>query len=344
MIDPTRWEQGSMLDLSIETGGAEYPWPPTSPLWGSGRDAMRAIFAWGRETNGWRRLWCPSYMCQRVAAALAREISLEAYPLAPTSAGPPRIETQAGDVVLSIATLGRLVAPVIVGSAPIIEDHSHDPISPQAAASTADYAVASLRKTLPLPDGGVLWSPRGHRLPQELPMTDRHAHATFDRLAAMSLKHQYLEGRAVSKDDFRQLSLDGERDVGLGPISGISGFSRSRLVSLPAQEWRARRADNLAAFRDSFGQIDGLRLLDTSFVATIVFEDASIRDRVRADLVDDRIYPVVYWPLEDRVTPGVPDTDVELSRRILSIHCDQRYTPDDMVRVARSVGTAVAAA
>ena len=174
-------------------------------------------------------------------------------------------------------------------------------------------------------------------------MTDRHARATFDRFAAMSLKRLYLEGRDVLKDDFRQLSLSGEEDVGQGPISGISGFSRSRLASLPAQAWRERRAANLAAFCDALGEIDGLRLLETTFVATIVFDDGGRRDRARASLVEYRIYPVVYWPLEERVTPGIREVDIDLSRRVLSIHCDQRYSTDDMVRVARSFRRAVAA-
>ncbi len=343
IIDAARWEQGSILELSPETGRPRYPWPADASLWGSGRDAMRAILAHGRDVDGWRRLHCPSYMCQRVAAALAMEIDLVAYPLAPTSDSAPRIETEPGDVVLDIATFGRHVAPVVRGPAPIIEDHTHDPLSAAAETSAADYAVASLRKTFPLPDGGVMWSPRGHRLPDERTMTDRHARATLDRLAAMSLKRLYLEGGDVSKDDFRQLSLSGEEDVARGPISGISEFSRQRLASLPAQSWRERRAANLAAFADALGDHTWARLLETTFVATIVFDDPAVRDRVRARLIEDRIYPVVYWPLEERVTPGIGDEDIDLSRRILSIHCDQRYVPADMARVAQSVLQAVAA-
>jgi hypothetical protein len=40
----------------------------------------------------------------------------------------------------------------------LVEDHSHDPFSPWAVGSSADYAFCSLRKTLPVPDGGLLWS------------------------------------------------------------------------------------------------------------------------------------------------------------------------------------------
>ncbi len=49
----------------------------------------------------------------------------------------------------------------------LIEDHSHDPQSTWATSSTADYAFASLRKTMPISDGAILWSPRGRALPAD---------------------------------------------------------------------------------------------------------------------------------------------------------------------------------
>ncbi|MBC8067856.1 MAG: hypothetical protein IAG13_05930, partial [Deltaproteobacteria bacterium] len=45
-----RWEHGSDFHLASATGELAAPWigrPHT--LWGSGRDAMRALLAWGRE-------------------------------------------------------------------------------------------------------------------------------------------------------------------------------------------------------------------------------------------------------------------------------------------------------
>jgi hypothetical protein len=45
----------------------------------------------------------------------------------------------------------------------------------------------------------------------------------------------------------------------------------------------------------------------------------------------------VLWPLEDQVLEGIPDFDRDLSRALLSIHCDFRYTPTDMDTVAQIV-------
>jgi hypothetical protein len=279
-------------------------------------------------------------MCQHVAAALAIELPLQAYPRSPDQAGPARVTAEPGDVVLDIATLGRHAGVSVVGDAPVIEDHTHDPISDAAFASTADFAVVSLRKTFPLPDGGVVWSPRGGPVPPEPELSERHARATLDRLTAMSEKRLYLEGRDVSKDAYRALSLHGEAEVAQGPISGISSFSRRRVESLPTDAWRARRAANLHAFREALAGTEGVSVMDTTFVATLVFDSAPRRDAVRAALIRERIYPVVYWPQEERVLPGVRAEDVDLSHRILSIHVDQRYTIDDMTRVAQAVRSA----
>src|SRR5262249_44040970 len=92
----------------------------------------------------------------------------------------------------------------------VIEDHTHDPLSDWARASTASYCVTSLRKTLPVPDGAVVWSPRGENLPA--PTGDESTAAQW-KLVAMILKAAWLSGKTVSKAEFRSLQQTGE--VGL---------------------------------------------------------------------------------------------------------------------------------
>jgi hypothetical protein len=45
----------------------------------------------------------------------------------------------------------------------------------------------------------------------------------------------------------------------------------------------------------------------------------------------------VLWSLEERAVAGLPARHLDLSRRVLSLHCDFRYTDDDMRRVAAIV-------
>lgn len=47
---------------------------------------------------------------------------------------------------------------------PVIEDHSHDLLGRWSLYSDADWCIASIRKTLPTVEGGMVWSPKQHRL------------------------------------------------------------------------------------------------------------------------------------------------------------------------------------
>jgi hypothetical protein len=136
---------------------------------------LRALLAWGRDALALERVLVPSFFCPRVAAALARELPVAVYPDAPGEPLPAKVEAGPRDALLVVNTYGMRPMSRVLTRAVVLEDHSHDPLSPWAFDSEADYAVASLRKTLPLPYGGVLWSPRGRELPAERHWTAAHA-------------------------------------------------------------------------------------------------------------------------------------------------------------------------
>jgi hypothetical protein len=333
----TRWEHGSDFHLEQRTGELDAPWtehPHT--LWGSGRDAMRGLLAWGREHHGWQRVWVPSFYCQKVVAALARELPVVSYVDSPEHPLRARLDADAHDVVIAVNLHGTRTSSGIVTRGTVVEDHTHDPFGTWARESDAPWAVASLRKTLPLPDGGVLWSPRGEHGPAVRPLTDVHARAAADRLAGMVLKHDHLEGRDIDKSAFRACLVAGERAMASGVLSGISAFSAARLPTLPTAEWHAQRQQNIAAFADAFGSPSRVRLLPSSFAATLVFDRPEHAAWVRESLIAARVYPAVLWSLASPVV-DVPAEHRELSRRILTLHCDHRYTTADMHRVADTV-------
>jgi hypothetical protein len=272
------------------------------------------------------------------------EIELAVYDWAPTDGGSRHVDANAGDVVLVAAMFGAPPNVHVDPSTVLIEDHSHDPTSTSAFSSTAAFAFASLRKTLPLPDGGVLWSPRELPVPAEAPTTAVHDQAVLMRLSAMTLKLLYLGGADVSKDAFRAMFAQGEDAIGWGDISGISAFSRARIGTMPVDRWRRVRADNLAAFSEALGDVPGIDVLDAPFAGILVFDDSSRRDAVRDALVSEDIYPTVLWPLDTPAVADIPEAHAELARRMLTIHCDQRYSADDMSRVAAMVRQAAQAA
>lgn len=333
--DAHRWEVGSDFDITFEVGSATYPWTahPHS-LWGSGRDAVRGLLEWGARERDWRRLLMPSYFCQDVIRAVRRSIDVGVYPWSPLDVEHEPIVAVDGDVVLISAIFG--VTPIIDvrGSAPVIEDHSHDLLAPQATTSRAEYAFASLRKTLPIPDGGVVWSPRDLPVPAAPDVTPHHAAAVGQRLSAMILKHHYLSGDPMEKQLFRDAAVESERMMASGPLTGISPYSQARIHTLPAGRWRRRRAANLATLRARLGEISSVRVLDVPFAATLFFQSERTRESVRRTLIANDVYPSVLWTLEEPAVDGIPAAHIDASRRVLSIPVDHRYGDDEMRRVA----------
>jgi hypothetical protein len=346
--DKNRWEHGSEFHWLGPAGPVgpppTHPWAGRGTLFGSGRDALRALIRFGGGALGWERVFVPSFLCQEVVGALVSEgLGVEAYyddPREPIDAPCPG----PGDALLIVNTFGvraRWRRPNGCAGA-VIEDHTHDPWSTWARTSDADYCLASLRKTLPMPDGGVIWSPAGLQLPDAPGLTPAHAAASARKLEAMLLKAFFLHGHAVEKDVFRTLAVAGEAAISTEEVSAMSPVSVAIINCLDMAWWRKRRFDNLALLVDRLGKRSEITVLRPKeqgacpFSAVLVCADPSIRDRLRRGLIERRVYPAVLWPLEERAL-DLPERSVELSRRVLSLHCDGRYGEADMVRVASAV-------
>jgi len=340
---PERWESGSeyhWLGLPAPLLSEEAPWA-SGLLVFSGRDALRLLLRHGAEDRGWRRLWIPDYFCQHVAAALVRPgLELLPYPDHPLRPTPELPDGRPGDAILVMNYFG-LRAAVHASrreGVDVVEDHSHDPWSPWARTSTADFGIASLRKTLPLSDGGVLWSPRRHALPSEPRLTAQRRRAAGTKLAAMILKAMYLDGHPIDKAEFRALALQGERDLAVPGISAMSDVAGVVLRSFATELWRRTRAANHALLSSLLADVGWARILQPAngagvpFSVAVVAESAERRERLRLQLIEASIFPAVLWPLEKTVLP-VGQEARQMSRRVLSIHCDGRYGAEDMRRV-----------
>ncbi len=340
LVDPGRWEQGSdyhwtaAAEQTAPLGGG---WDRPAVLTGSGRDALGLLLGFGKQEYGWRTLYVPSYFCQEVLLALVPVgLAITPYPDDPRQPlSPPTIGR--AETLLVVNTFGIRERWSGGPSCPgiVIEDHTHDPWSEWAERSNADYCIASLRKTLPIPDGGVLWSPKDHTLPGCPALTSRHSEAVAQKLEAMLLKDFYLRGFDVSKDAFRALAVAGEAGMGGPQPSGMSRVSVARLGVLDLPRWRRLRRRNFEILADGLAGMHGISVLrpraggSCAFSVVVVFEDPGRREAVRRYLIEHRVYPAVLWPM-DCAAFSVPDETLRLSERILSLHCDGRYDEDQL--------------
>ncbi len=316
--------------------GAGEDWRPAgSELFATGCGALTALL---RHLRPRGRLHMPSYFCMGVAEALSADTPIAWYRHLPDGRGPQPPRAAAGDVVLAQNLFGRDEAgpwnawmrahPEVT----VVEDHSHDPLSGWARTSEAAYAVASLRKTLPVPDGGLLWSPRGLGLPHPGGAESAGAHL---KLAAMLLKAAWLDGLPIAKDDFRELQQRGEHDL-LGSDGPASAFTVTVLPLLDVDGIRKRNIENARALCACLPErTDGWRVLGAGpFRVQLVCPDEEVRDALLGHLAVRRIFAPVHWRQDRTGLWSGDDEAAGLAETMLTVPVDHRCSAADVRRIA----------
>ena len=123
----------------------------------SGRQTIVALIA----QHQWKRIWLPVYFCYEVVDTIRQTgIELLFYPDYPGAYDQnivSELPYKKGDVLLRMNYFGLRTRrsnqslPI-----PVIEDHSHDLLGRWSLYSDADWCIASIRKTLPTVEGGMV--------------------------------------------------------------------------------------------------------------------------------------------------------------------------------------------
>ncbi len=344
MTREVSWEVGSDFHWVGMAPGPFLPWPNPAIWFALGRHAVLQLM---KEAGTRRNLWLPNYFCSEVVQAWSASANIHIYEDSP-ALDHPKWETltpASDDLVVAVNYFGmddgiawaewkRKHACIL------IEDHSHDPHSIWALTSRADYAFCALRKVMPVPDGAILWSPVRRHLPS--PAVSEADAGSLEKLTAMLFKSEYLAGNGSPelKEEFRRLQLSGEASLECAPVSAASLFTMRYLASGAPLLWRTVRRDNarelLLHLRDWRAAVPlHASVSDESapFGVPLVFASAEGRDYHREFLRSRKIYCPIHWVMPQDSTPGAG----ELSCRILTIPCDQRYSSTDMQRVAETL-------
>jgi hypothetical protein len=302
-------------------------------------DGRQCIVVLVRQ-NGWRRLWMPEYFCYEVIETINKQTGIEIvlypdYPFADDKTIFKNLPYKDGDVLLRINYFGmrgqRSEANIPV---PVIEDHTHDLLGNWALYSDADWCIASLRKTLPLPEGGMVWSPKGHELPIGIRPSDENEKIAAIRWEGMEMKAQYLKGEDVSKDDFRKRYTETEEWFDSAEPTLIDERSNEYVHRFDVNAWQSAKRRNWQLLCSMLtDKVETLLPEDASctlFSLVVLAESRKQRDILRYRLIEHAVYPAILWLVPDNASEEVKD----FSRRMLSIHCDGRYTEDDILQLA----------
>ncbi|OUL35999.1 hypothetical protein BV372_08860 [Nostoc sp. T09] len=349
-----RWEVGSEFDWSNElvtVSASNSLLPEPYELFSTGTACLILLESLLNPSKINRlRLHIPSFLCMHFVGKLKKIFDICWYRDLPTQESPDfqSLNPLAGDLVLAVNLFGIRQGKLwqdwqsqhqdII----LIEDHSHDPFSAWAQESKAHYAIASLRKTLPIPNGGMIWSPQKMSLPQAI---CAESSASYKKLTAMLLKQAYLGGANISKHIYRQLEIESEIELETDFNYAVSIFTSQILRSLNISEFRQKREINVKYFLNSslIKNSPYWQPLFTSwpsgsvaFNSIIVCQSQEIRDALRNYLIAQNIFPAIHW----QQTPEHSSKDplaIDLSNRILTIPTDQRYCLDDIAYISEKI-------
>jgi hypothetical protein len=302
-------------------------------------DGRQCVVALIRQ-YGWKRMWMPDYFCYEVIETIIKQTGIEVVFYADSPLYEGKVEDlpfQDRDALFRMNYFGmRDVRSNKAIPVPVIEDHSHDPFGHWALYSDADWCISSIRKSLPLSEGGMMWSPKGHELPEIPQSSEENEKIAAIRWEAMEMKSDYLEGKDVCKENFRKKYTETEEWFDTAEPSLIDERTE-RFISkeFDINLWLGAKKKNWALLSNLVNKkyckvLSAEHESCTMFSLVLLFENTAQRDMVRKRLIDNSVYPAILW--------SVPETASESSRafseRMLSVHCDGRYNEEDIRQLA----------
>ena len=302
-------------------------------------DGRQCIVSLIRQ-SGCRRVWMPDYFCYEVIETIKQQTGIEVVLYADNPLVEQKVETlpfKEGDVLLRMNYFGmRDIRRNKDVPVPVIEDHSHDPFGHWALYSNADWCISSIRKSLPLPEGGMMWSPKDHDLPEVQQSSEENEKIAAIRWEVMEMKSDYLAGKEVSKEEFRKKYIETEEWFDTAEPSLIDErtkqfiskqFDLNLWLGAKRRNWmllsslvNKKRCEVLTAEHESC----------TMFSLVILLENKDKRDKVRKNLIEKAVYPAILW----NVPVTASESSKSFSERMLSIHCDGRYNEEDIRQLA----------
>lgn len=292
---------------------------------------------------GWKRIWMPDYFCYEVIDTIKEQTGIEVMFYEDNSLCEGKVENlpfEKGDVLLRMNFFGmRGQRNNKKISCPVIEDHTHDPFGHWALYSDADWCISSIRKILPLPEGGMMWSPKGHQLTIGLDSSDENEQIAATRWEGMEMKAAYLRGENVNKDEFRKRYTETEEWFDHAEPVLIDSRSKGVVTQqLDINLWQGAKRRNWQLLQSLVNQ-DLCKLMIpedescTAFSLILLFASKERRDAVRKRLIEACVYPAILWNVPESASAASKD----FSERMLSIHCDGRYTEEDVRQLAEII-------
>lgn len=224
----------------------------------------------------------------------------------------------------------------------VVEDITHSWLC-DFNTTDADYSVASLRKWLQLPDGGVLLS-NIHTLDYE--MTEgESSRIVSEFIRASILKEKYFETFNPSdKEAFRQHYINAKDLLQQDEtIYSMSKQAQSVLSQTDFCEIVRKRKENAKYLHTHLCNNDCvISVVEWSDDAVPLYYPIYVKDNrslLQKELAKKAIYCPIHWPVPAQVSSNMSHEASFIYTHVLSLICDQRYDLDDMSSLVQIVNS-----
>ncbi|MFD1062561.1 hypothetical protein ACFQ1Q_04825 [Winogradskyella litorisediminis] len=303
----------------------------------SGRAALYALIEFGIKKHGWIKVYLPSFYCHEVTDYI-KSLSIEIinYTYNPLNDIKVEVFDTGPSVIVKVDYFGFGISRNIhinQENTLVIEDLTHNLSGIKN--STSDYGFASLRKELPIPTGGLIFSNKNKELPKGSLNTVANDIAQR-KLTAMHLKTMYLENKFSDKPFFRTLFLDAEVDFESSLANAINPeLSNAIINGLNISKILKVKKDNLKLILDQLVVDENFTILNTyanlGFGLVLKAKTQKQRNNLKDYLIKNLIFPAILWPHQ------YEEIDVALENTILFIHSDFRYNKNQITQICQKI-------
>lgn len=330
---------GGVFGFNISLNGEKPSFlSPTSSFYLNARSAIFAVISSLRP----KTVWMPSYLClSMLESTKVANIPVRFFPINKYLQIEEKgwiSEIMEGDAVIIIDYFGFKIAEWVYGAirqrgALIIEDASQALLSSHVG-QHSDFVVYSPRKFVGVPDGGILWS----KTPCKISMDRIKPPSSWliKAFAACLLRSEFDSSQSNGDRVWFRLSKEIESDM---PVGNYEASALSIAILELGTDWESiynKRRENYLILLDNLKKYALYKDLPDDVVPLGFPISVKNRDKLRQVLFDNNIYPPVHWELSN----SVPEEFVEsrqLSKKIMTLICDQRYDEKDMERIINIV-------
>ncbi len=302
----------------------------------TGRHALLHILNEIISTKQISKIWFPNYYCQHTLHWIKKAYpdiyiyELNPFEFSDDTIDPAKFATSNDIVIINnYWGLSKMTIEKKKNHPIIIEDHSHGWLSDKCLNSKADYCFVSLRKSLPIPLGGIYWKPGANVSNKKYNFKeDNKFYAIWDLMVkAMQLKTSFISTTNI-KDSSSYLPLFYEVEEALNDYTDFVKLSPDHeefIKSYIHIDTKKIKGENLSILYNKIPENHCFKIVKkenhTAFGLHLLFKNEDFFNSFRKHMVTNGIYPSSLWP----------DNKINYQwRYFLNIHIDYRYNTKDL--------------